>query len=83
MSVYLFGKLFVNPVQITDTQRRMSSLAEEVEAGISFDSLDEDDQLAIDYLPARNRVLLSLSHRVREQETPRGSGPRRSNSPSR
>ncbi|MGO9471188.1 MAG: hypothetical protein ACLQIB_44070 [Isosphaeraceae bacterium] len=47
MSVYLFGKVFVDPAQIADIQRRMSSLAEEHEAGISFDSLDEDDQHTI------------------------------------
>jgi hypothetical protein len=50
MSVYLLGKLFVDPAQIAVTQRQMSSLAAEAEAGISFDSLDEDDQLAIDDL---------------------------------
>jgi hypothetical protein len=50
MSVYLFGKVLVDPAQVADTQRRMSSLAEEVEVGISFNSLDEHDQLAIDDL---------------------------------
>jgi hypothetical protein len=50
MSVYLFGKVFVDPSRIADAQRRMSSLAEEVDAGISFDPLDEDDQQAIDDL---------------------------------
>jgi hypothetical protein len=42
----------------------MSSLAEEVEAGISFNSLDEDDQLAIDELAGTGPgVAFSISTR--------------------
>jgi hypothetical protein len=64
MSVYLFGKLFVNPPQISDTRRRLSDVAEAVGAGISFDSLDEDDQLAIDELAgAGSGVVFSVSSR--------------------
>lgn len=64
MSVYLFGKLFVSPAQIADTQRRLSSFAEEVGAGISFDSLDEDDELAInEFAGTGSGVAFSVSSR--------------------
>lgn len=64
MSVYLFGKLFVNSAQIAYTQRRLTSFAEEVGAGISFDSLDEDDQLAInEFAGAESGVAFSVTSR--------------------
>jgi hypothetical protein len=50
MSVYLFGKVFTESSNSGDTNRRMSTCAQEVDVTISFDSLDEDDERAIDEL---------------------------------
>jgi hypothetical protein len=72
MSVYMFGKLFASPAQIADAKRRMFSLVEDADAGISFDPLDEDDRQAIDELAGRAPgVAFSVSSRAMAESVSR------------